>query len=82
MTLRASKGQGAGVSERGGSVARACKTCALAAPRARMPGARRNANACQEAWMRLGINRSRLEVARSLADTLVWLLWQAHNANS
>ena len=54
-----------------GDSVRACKTCALGAPRARTLGARQNAKACQEAWMRLVVNRFRLVEARRLVDMLV-----------
>ena len=78
MALQASKGQGAG---RGDPCARTCKTRALAAPRARTPGVRQNAKACQEAWVELGFNRSRLESSMSLVDMLVWQNKQVQNAN-
>ena len=78
---RGSAGEQRPGARRGDSGARTCKTRALAAPRARTPGARQNAKACQEAWVGLGINRSRLELSRSLVDKLVGPEDQVHNAN-
>ena len=72
------QGPGAGRGEGGSATrrlgARACKTCALGAPRARTGRARRNANACHRAWVRLAISRPRLGVARILVDKVAGLV--------
>ena len=73
------RGEGGGETWRLG--ARACKMCALGASRACTPGVQQNAKACQEAWVGLGINRSRLEFARRLVDMVVWSGDRVHNAN-
>ena len=57
-----------------------CKTRALLAPRARTERARRNANACHRAWVRLALSRPRLGVAGSLVDMLVCPEVQVHSA--
>ena len=58
-----------------------CKTRALGAPRARSPGARRNASACHRAWVRLAISIPRLGVARSLVDKVVGSVDQVHSVD-
>ena len=54
---------------------------ALGAPRLRTLAARRNANACHRAWVRLAINRTRLGFARKLMDKGVRPGDQACNAD-
>ena len=61
--------------------ARACKTCALGAPRARTERVRQNARAAQSARGRLAINRTRLGVARILVDKVAGSEDQVHSAN-
>ena len=81
--LRVAKGQhgrGEGSSETRRLGARACKTCALGAPRARARHARQNARVVSNARARLAINRSGLEWSRGLVDMLVWRSKQVQNA--
>ena len=56
---------------RGGTSTLACQTHALGVPRARPPSVRRNAVACQMAWLELRISSSSLGLVEMLVDMLV-----------